>query len=419
MSKEKEYKINFSVLYKQEGIKPNEDFVDTLEEKLIHLERSQKNKQFSMKIPLLTASALIIAAIIFISFIQSSTVNNLINRPATEDPQPPIIEDEKEKDNDLITPIEMEEDVFNFDELFNRFPNLEEIYNSLIDSYDVVLANYTIGYLKALYNQDIDQVKHYTHYANIEHLLEKYKYVDFNTIELLHSYPNWKDPHLTFTYEKNEEYAFIHGLPKGHKYSTDIIPVYQDESKILISERYIREQPSWKVIEFEAKGNNDITITSSFSHSNSQSLEELNTLIKTTIETMKSKVETDTRVEVLYNVYPYISMVLVDEESNKVLNGTLINVEKVSVMKLYDRFDNYTNYGSLDFSIIDNLDGMLEYVNEVYNLGWTEEDFEQASYYFDEERQVRLIFEENGEVNYLPLTHTFINTNLLEKVSYQ
>lgn len=419
MNKEKEYKINFSVLYKQEGINPDEEFVNALEEKLIHLENSQKNKRSSMKIPLLTASALIIATIIFISFIQSSTVNNLINRPATENPQLPIKVDKKEKDN-IITPIEIEEDEFSFDELFNRFPNLEEIYNSLIDSYDVVLANYTIGYLKALFNQDRDQVKNYTHYANIEHLVEKYKYVDFNTIELLHSYPSWKDPNLTFTYGKNEEYVFLNGLPPGLKYSTDIIPVYQDESKILISERYVRAQPSWKVIEFEAKGNNDITITSSFSHSSSQSLDELNTLIKTTIETMKKNLEADTRVEVLYNVYPYISMVLVEEGSSSILEGTLINVEKVSVMKLYDRFDNYTNFGSLDFSIIDNLDGMLEYVNEVYNLGWAEEDFEQASYYFDEERQVRLIIvEENGEIKYLPLTHTFLNTNLLDKASYQ
>ncbi|WP_096152833.1 MULTISPECIES: hypothetical protein [Bacillus] len=414
MSKEKEHKINFSVLYNQEGIKPDEEFVDALEEKLNKLEKKHKNRRTSIKIPFLTASAVIIAAIIFISFIQSSTVDNLINRPATENPQPPVIEDKNEQDKEIDTPNDSEEAEFNFDELFIRFSNLEEIYNNLIDSYDVVLANHTIGYLKALSNQDIEQVKKYTQYANVDHLLEKYKHIDFHTIELVYPFPSWKEPNLTFMYEKDEEYVWNHSLTTGIKYTTDITPVYQDESKVLISERFIREQASWRGIDFEAKGNNDITITSSFAHSNSQSLEEVNTLIATTIELMQSKVAVDTRVEVLYHMYPYFSMVLVDE-AGTVVEGTLVNVEKLLIMKMFDRYDDYTNYGSLDSSIIENLDGMLEFVNEVYNLGWTEVDLEQASFYFDEERQVRLIVEVKGETKYLPLTHAYLNS----KASYQ
>ncbi|MEB1805789.1 MAG: hypothetical protein LPK26_00510, partial [Bacillaceae bacterium] len=150
MGKEKEYKINFSVLYKQEGIKPDEEFVDALGEKLNSLENSFKNRRFrpTLKVPLLTTSALIIAAMIFISLFQSS---GLINKsPATETPNPIVINQEDK----TKTPEEIPENEFQFVDFFNSFPNLEMIYKELLTSYNEVLANYTIGYLSALYNQD-------------------------------------------------------------------------------------------------------------------------------------------------------------------------------------------------------------------------------------------------------------------------
>lgn len=405
MSKEKEYKINFSVLYKQEGIKPDEEFVDALEEKLNSLENSFKNRKTrpTLKVPLLTTSAVIIAAMIFFSLFQS---NGLINKsPATETPNPIVIDQEDK----AKTPEEIPDNEFQFVDFFNSFPNLEMIYKELVTSYNEVLANYTIGYLSALYNQDEELVMKYTNYSKVDSLLVKYKNVDFSTIELAYTYPSWMEPNLTFTYEK---YMFRHGLQSGQKHVTDIIPVFQDEDRILISERHIREQANWKGIDFETK-DGKITILSYY-QSDNESLEQVNNLLTNAIEDMKSKQSSKSDVEVLYSAFPYYSVVLVNEQNGAILDGVFLNIEKQAFMKLYDRDDSSSNFGSLDYSVISDLENMNVFINEVYGLEWEISDLEGSSFYFDEERQVRLIVETDGKLQYMPLAHTYLNDKVLK-----